>query len=70
MYGDLNGDGQVTATDAPVMAGCLAGSVQPGTAPFIAPPALADLDQDGALTVVDLVILLDYLAGQIPPLPV
>lgn len=70
VYGDLNGDGQVTAADARVMADCLAGSIQPGSAPFTAPPALADLNQDGSLTVVDLVILLDFLAGHIPSLPV
>jgi len=52
------------------MADCLAGSIQPGSAPFNAPAALADLNGDSQLTVVDLVILLEYLAGHIPSLPV
>ncbi len=66
LTGDVDGDGQLTATDARVTADCLAGSVQPGTPPFVGRPWAADFDGDGSLTVVDLVILIHILAGQEP----
>lgn len=69
-YGDLNLDGTVTAEDARLLADCLAGSLQPGVAPFAAQAALGDVDRDGQLTVVDLVLVMAYLSGRIPSLPV
>ena len=66
LTGDVDGDGQVTATDARVTADFLAGSIQAGTPPFVGRPWVADFDGDGSLTVVDLVIMIHILAGKGP----
>ncbi|MEO8216430.1 MAG: Calx-beta domain-containing protein [Acidobacteriota bacterium] len=69
LYGDLNEDFVVDASDLVIMANYLVRNINIGQAPFTAPLALADLNQDQAIDAVDLVILAHYLVGNIPCLP-
>jgi len=65
LYGDLDGDGLITATDPVVLAGYLCGAL--GT--LVIPIQTADLKVDGRIRVSDLVVLQEFIAGQILTLP-
>ena len=65
VYGDLDGDGLVTATDPLVLAGYLCGTLAALDEPF----KTADLKVDGRIRVSDLVVLQEFIAGQISTLP-
>src|SRR5581483_2993239 len=63
LYGDLNGDLQITVSDLVLLANAIAGNLTIDT-------QAGDLNQDGVVTISDLVTLANFLAGNIGHLPV
>jgi RHS repeat-associated protein len=69
LYGDLNRDGAVDATDVFLMKEILAGNLTFGTPPLTASQKAADLNGDGKIDSLDLSLLSKYAAGGIGCLP-
>jgi len=63
LFGDLNGDLQISASDLVLMANGIAGNIPINS-------QASDLNGDGAVTISDLVILANFIAGNIGHLPV
>jgi hypothetical protein len=69
LYGDLDVNYVVEATDLVIMANHLVKNIAVGQPPFLAPAFLADLNEDRRIDAVDLTILAHYLVGNIDCLP-
>jgi hypothetical protein len=68
VFGDLNGDNQVTVSDLVILANIIAGNINPTPTQ----KTLGDVFQDGSgqITIQDLVTMANFLAGNIHNLPV
>lgn len=63
LSGDLDRDGRVTVADLLILQQAVAGTIQPGQAPFTAPSGVADLDGSQALDAADTALLAKLLGG-------
>ena len=69
LYGDLDQNYVVEATDLLIMANSIVRNVNVGQPPFTAPAFLADVNDDGRIDAVDMTVLSHYLVGNITCLP-
>ena len=66
VYGDLNGDGEVTAVDAAMAYSIVNSNMEPTEEQF----AAADVNGDGEVTAVDAAMIYSYVNSNLAKFPV